>query len=121
MSIELHPLLESAADEVASASRAAAGAIGDRALDWGHEARSFVSELAPVLPLIGARRTRHIVSNWRWLVPVAVIAVVAAVAVRRRRRLATPRLPDRQFMPTVDGTPAEREADALRAEGAAAS
>jgi hypothetical protein len=119
MSIELHPFLETAADEVASASRAAAGAIGDLAVDWGHEARSFVSELAPALPMIGAHRRGGLVSHWRWIVPVVVVTVVAAVAFRRRRRQAMPQLTDRQFMPTVGGSPDERQADALRVDGAA--
>jgi len=121
MSLDLTTLIESAADEVASAGRAAAGSINELVHDWGHETRSFVNEHAPTLPYRRSRRS-GMSTAVRLLIPIAVLAVVAYVLFRRRGRL-TPHLPERHHVQdevhetVVGSAPAGRRA----AEGAAAS
>lgn len=133
MSLDLPHLIETAADEVASAGRAAAGSINELVHDWGHETRSFVSDHAPSmpgLPSIGARKRGRNTSMVRLLLPIAVLAVVALVIVRRRRPKVSPHLPERQqnhdhIHDTVVGSAAtdgaEKGADKPKAQGAAAS
>lgn len=142
MSIDLPHLLETAADEVASLGRAAAGSINELAHDWGHETVSFVSDRASSLPSIslpsislpsvslpsislpGRSHRRSGTSQLiRLLIPVAVLAVVAYVVVRRRRAHMTPHLPDREqatehIHETVVGSAPKAKRSA---EGAAAS
>jgi hypothetical protein len=111
MSLDLTKVIESAADDVAHAGRAAAETINDLVHEWGHETKSFVTEHAPSLP----GRSRHRGPNLsivRLLLPVAVLAVIAMVIIRRRRS-SSPYLPER--------SPQEEVRETVLAEGAAAS
>jgi hypothetical protein len=120
MSLDLTTLIESAADEVASAGRAAAGSINELVHDWGHETRTFVSEHAPSLPGRHAKRSSGM-SMVRLLLPVAVLAVVAYVLMHRRGK-ATPHLPERQHVQDeVRETVVASAPDKSSAKGAAAS
>jgi hypothetical protein len=125
MSLDLTKVIESAVDEVAQAGRVAAtevaqagraavGSLSELVHDVGHETRSFVSEHAPSMPAIPgrARKRSSGMSMLRLLLPVAVLAVVAIV-IMRRRRSASPYLPEREQA-------GERDQE-VRAEGAAAS
>lgn len=96
MSLDLAHVIESAADEVASVGRAAAGSLNELVHDWGHETRSFVTEHAPSLPTRSSRRRGPDLSGLRVLVPVLVLGVVAYVLLRRKRRHATAHLPERE-------------------------
>jgi hypothetical protein len=122
MSLDLPNLIETAADEVASVGRAAAGSLNELVHDWGHETRSFVSDHTPSLPIGGSRKRGHSPSMVRLLLPIAVLAVVALVIMRRRRPHASPHLPERNqqhdhIHETVVGSAPKDK----RAEGAAAS
>jgi hypothetical protein len=125
MSLALPTLIETAADEVASAGRAAAGTINELVHDWTLETRNFVADHASSLP-IGRSRKRHSTSLVRLLLPIAVLGVVAFVIVRRRRPNMTPHLPERQqpqdhVHETVVGDALNDKRDKRKAEGAAAS
>jgi hypothetical protein len=122
MSLDLTKVIESAVDEVAQAGRVAAtevaqagraavGSISELVHDVGHETRSFVSEHAPSIPGRARKRSSGM-SMLRLLLPVAVLGVVAIV-IMRRRRSASPYLPEREQA-------GERDRE-VRAEGAAAS
>jgi hypothetical protein len=119
MSLDLPHLIESAADEVAHAGRAAAGSINDLVHDWSHETRSFVSEHAPSLP-IGSHRRGHSTSPLRLLVPVLVLGALVMVLMRRRRRGVKPHLPEREPQQHDSTTPSKLH-DVRPAQGAAAS
>lgn len=118
MSLDLAHVIESAADEVASAGRAAAGSINELVHDWGHETRSFVSDHAPSLPIGGSRKRRPNRSWLRMLVPVLVLGVVAFVVLRKRGKVA-PHLPAHEHMHETVVTSSPN--DERSAAGAAAS
>lgn len=120
MSLDLPQLIETAADEVASVGRAAAGSINELVHDWGHETRSFVSEHAPSLPAVRGRHRRRDASPLRLLIPIAVLGVVAFVMLRRRRR-ATPHLPERETTQAHVHETVTPSKDDRTAQGAAAS
>jgi hypothetical protein len=117
VSLDLHNLIEVAADEVASVGRAAAGSINELVHDWGHETRAFVADHAPSLPSLPSlptlptRTSRSNVGFLRVLIPVLVLSVVAYMVFKRKRPGMSPHLP------TVEETPATTKP---RAEGAAA-
>jgi hypothetical protein len=121
MSLDLAHLIESAADEVAQAGRAAAGSLNELVHDWGQETRSFVSDHAPSLPVKSLGRKRSSVSVWRIAIPALVVAAVV-VAVLRRRRASTPHVPQRNVQDEVHETVVTSSPkDDVRAQGAAAS
>ena len=101
MSLDLPQLIETAADEVASVGRAAAGSINELVHDWGHETRELRQRARPVVAGRAAVDDRgRDASPLRWLIPIAVLGVVAARRAAPPSAVRTPQLPDRDSTQT---------------------